>query len=94
MPLDECTPYPCSYKYAKESMDRTHRWLKRSLEKHKSLPFKYKYSQTLFPIVQGSVYSELKKESAHFIAAQNAYGNAIGGLSVGEPVDEMYSNDK
>ena len=91
MPLDECTPYPCSYKYAKESMERTHRWLKRSLEKHKSLPFKYQYCQTLFPIVQGSVYSELRKESAHFIAAQDAYGNAIGGLSVGEPVDEMYS---
>ena len=92
MPLDECTPYPCSYEYAKESMDRTHRWLKRSLEKHKRLPFTYKYNQELFPIVQGSVYSELRKESAHFIAEQNAYGNAIGGLSVGEPVDEMYSN--
>ena len=92
MPLDECTPYPCSYEYAKESMDRTHRWLKRSLEKHKRLPFTYKYNQELFPIVQGSVYSKLRKESAHFIAEQNAYGNAIGGLSVGEPVDEMYSN--
>ena len=92
MPLDECTPYPCSYEYAKESMDRTHRWLKRSLEKHKRLPFTYKYNQELFPIVQGSVYSELRKESAHFIAEQNANGNAIGGLSVGEPVDEMYSN--
>ena len=92
MPLDECTPYPCSYEYAKESMDRTHRWLKRSLEKHKRLPFTYKYNQELFPIVQGSVYSELRKESAHFVAEQNAYGNAIGGLSVGEPVDEMYSN--
>ena len=92
MPLDECTPYPCSYEYAKESMDRTHRWLKRSLEKHKRLPFTFKYNQELFPIVQGSVYSELRKESAHFIAEQNAYGNAIGGLSVGEPVDEMYSN--
>ena len=92
MPLDECTPYPCSYEYAKESMDRTHRWLKRSLEKHKRLPFTYKYNQELFHIVQGSVYSELRKESAHFVAEQNAYGNAIGGLSVGEPVDEMYSN--
>ena len=92
MPLDECTPYPCSYEYAKESMDRTHRWLKRSLEKHKRLPFTYKYNQELFPIVQGSVYSELRKESAYFVAEQNAYGNAIGGLSVGEPVDEMYSN--
>ena len=80
MPLDECTPYPCSYEYAKESMDRTHRWLKRSLEKHKRLPFTYKYNQELFPIVQGSVYSELRKESAHFIAEQNAYGNAIGGV--------------
>ena len=92
MPLDECTPYPCSYGYAKESMDRTHRWLKRSLKNHKRLPFTYKYNQELFPIVQGSVYSELRKESAHFIAEQNANGNAIGGLSVGEPVDEMYSN--
>ena len=92
MPLDECTPYPCSYKYAKESMDRTHRWLIRSLKKHKRLPFAYKYNQELFPIVQGSIYSELRKESAHFIAAQNSHGNAIGGLSVGEPVDEMYSN--
>ena len=91
MPLDECTPYPCNYKYAKQSMDRTHRWLKRCLEEHyKSLP-KYEHEQTLFPIVQGSVFSELRKESAHFVASQNALGNAIGGLSVGEPADEMYA---
>ena len=91
MPLDECTPYPCGYDYAKESMERTHRWLKRCLKEHLRLPSRYEYNQALFPIVQGSVYSELRKESAHFIAAQNAYGNAIGGLSVGESMDEMYS---
>ena len=91
MPLDECTPYPCGYDYAKESMERTHRWLKRCLKEHLRLPSTYEYNQALFPIVQGSVYSELRKESAHFIAAQNSYGNAIGGLSVGESIDEMYS---
>ena len=91
MPLDECTPYPCNYKYAKQSMDRTHRWLKRCLEEHYKSPPKYEHEQTLFPIVQGSVFSELRKESAHFVASQNAFGNAIGGLSVGEPADEMYS---
>ena len=91
MPLDECTPYPCNYKYAKQSMDRTHRWLKRCLEKHYKSPPKYEHEQTLFPIVQGSVFSELRKESAHFVASQNALGNAIGGLSVGEPADEMYA---
>ena len=91
MPLDECTPYPCNYKYAKQSMDRTHRWLKRCLEEHYKSPPKYEHKQTLFPIVQGSVFSELRKESAHFVASQNALGNAIGGLSVGEPADEMYA---
>ena len=91
MPLDECTPYPCNYKYAKQSMDRTHRWLKRCLEEHYRSPPKYEHEQTLFPIVQGSVFSELRKESAHFVASQNALGNAIGGLSVGEPADEMYA---
>ena len=91
MPLDECIPYPCNYKYAKQSMDRTHRWLKRCLEEHYKSPPKYEHEQTLFPIVQGSVFSELRKESAHFVASQNALGNAIGGLSVGEPADEMYA---
>ena len=91
MPLDECTPYPCNYKYAKQSMERTHRWLKRCLEEHYRLPPKYEHEQTLFPIVQGSIFSELRKESAHFVASQNTFGNAIGGLSVGEPADEMYA---
>ena len=91
MAFDECTPYPCEYNYAKSSMERTHRWLKRCFEADKSLPQLYDYEQTLFPIVQGSVYSDLRKESAHFIASIEAPANAIGGLSVGEPADEMYA---
>ena len=91
MAFDECTPYPCEYNYAKSSMERTHRWLKRCFEADKSLPQLYDYEQTLFPIVQGSVYSDLRKESAHFIASMEAPANAIGGLSVGEPADEMYA---
>lgn len=91
MAFDECTPYPCEYNYAKSSMERTHRWLKRCFEADKELPQLYDYEQTLFPIVQGSVYSDLRKESAHFIASMEAPANAIGGLSVGEPADEMYA---
>ena len=91
MAFDECTPYPCDYNYAKNSMERTHRWLNRCIEADKNLPKLYDYNQTLFPIVQGSVYNDLRKASAHFISEQNAPGNAIGGLSVGEPHDEMYS---
>ena len=91
MAFDECTPYPCDYNYAKYSMERTHRWLKRCLEADKNLPPLYPYNQTLFPIVQGSVYHDLRIASAHFIAEQNAPGNAIGGLSVGEPAEEMYA---
>ena len=91
MAFDECTPYPCDYNYAKYSMERTHRWLKRCLEADKNLPSLYPYNQTLFPIVQGSVYHDLRIASAHFIAEQNAPGNAIGGLSVGEPAEEMYA---
>ena len=91
MAFDECTPYPCEYNYAKSSMERTHRWLKRCFEADKALPQLYDYEQTLFPIVQGSVYSDLRKESAHFIASMEASANAIGGLSVGEPADEMYA---
>jgi queuine tRNA-ribosyltransferase len=72
-------------------MERTHRWLNRCIEADKNLPKLYDYNQTLFPIVQGSVYNDLRKASAHFISEQNAPGNAIGGLSVGEPHDEMYS---
>lgn len=91
MAFDECTPYPCEYNYAKSSMERTHRWLKRCFEADKALPQLYDYEQTLLPIVQGSVYSDLRKESAHFIASMEAPANAIGGLSVGEPADEMYA---
>ena len=90
MAFDECTPYPCDYNYAKNSMERTHRWLNRCIEADNNLPKLYDYNQTLFPIVQGSVYNDLRKASAHFISEQNAPGNAIGGLSVGEPHDEMY----
>ena len=91
MAFDECTPYPCPYDYAKNSMHLTHRWLIRCQEHfEKTLP-KYGYSQTLFPIVQGSVYSDLRIQSAEFIANTNAPGNAIGGLSVGEPAAEMYA---
>ena len=91
MAFDECTPYPCDYNYAKTSMERTHRWLTRCIAADKELPQLYDYPQTLFPIVQGSVYNDLRKASAHFIAAQEAPGNAIGGLSVGESAEEMYA---
>ncbi len=91
MAFDECTPYPCDYNYARRSLDMTHRWLKRCIERFDSTEPKYGYSQTLFPIVQGSVYKDLRKKSAEFIAEQNREGNAIGGLSVGEPAEEMYA---
>ncbi|HOY49798.1 MAG TPA: tRNA guanosine(34) transglycosylase Tgt [Flavobacteriales bacterium] len=90
MAFDECTPYPCTYDYAKHSMDRTHRWLKRCIEHLDKQEPLYGYRQTLFPIVQGSTNRELRIQSAEFIAAQNRDGNAIGGLSVGEPVEDMY----
>ena len=90
MAFDECTPYPCEYDYARQSMHLTHEWLGRCI-KHLSIsPEKYGYSQALFPIVQGSVYADLRKQSAEFIASQNQAGNAIGGLSVGEPHEMMY----
>lgn len=91
MAFDECTPYPCEFNYAKSSMERTHRWLKRCMEADKQLPFLYDYKQTLLPIVQGSTYTDLRKASAHYIAEMNAPANAIGGLSVGEPAEEMYA---
>jgi len=91
MAFDECTPYPCEYAYAKNSMERTHRWLKRCVEADQALPKLYDYSQTLVPIVQGSVYADLRKASADFIASIEAPANAIGGLSVGEPAEEMYA---
>ncbi|WGH75886.1 tRNA guanosine(34) transglycosylase Tgt [Tenacibaculum tangerinum] len=91
MAFDECTPYPCDYGYAKRSMHMTHRWLKRCVNHLEKVPPKYGYNQTLFPIVQGSTYKDLRKESAEFIASVGAEGNAIGGLSVGEPAEEMYA---
>ena len=91
MAFDECTPYPCSYEYARKSMDMTHRWLDRCIKRFDETDPKYGYNQTLFPIVQGSVYSDLRKVSAEYIASKGAFGNAIGGLSVGEPVEDMYA---
>ncbi|CAM1367124.1 tRNA guanosine(34) transglycosylase Tgt [Tenacibaculum xiamenense] len=91
MAFDECTPYPCDYGYAKQSMHMTHRWLKRCINHLEKVPTKYGYNQTLFPIVQGSTYTDLRKQSAEFIASVEAEGNAIGGLSVGEPAEEMYA---
>jgi queuine tRNA-ribosyltransferase len=90
MAFDECTPYPCTYEYAKHSMDRTHRWLERCIHHLDGQEPMYGYSQTLFPIVQGSTFKDLRIQSAEFIASQNREGNAIGGLSVGEPLEDMY----
>ncbi|PIZ10947.1 MAG: tRNA guanosine(34) transglycosylase Tgt [Flavobacteriaceae bacterium CG_4_10_14_0_8_um_filter_31_99] len=91
MAFDECTPYPCEYNYAKRSMHMTHRWLDRCINHLDKLPYKYGYEQTFFPIVQGSTYKDLRKQSAEYIANAGAQGNAIGGLSVGEPAEEMYA---
>jgi queuine tRNA-ribosyltransferase len=91
MAFDECTPYPCEYKYAKKSMEMTHRWLTRCVERFNNTEPHYGYEQILFPIVQGSVFDDLRKQSAEFVAAQNLVGNAIGGLSVGEPAEDMYA---
>ena len=90
MAFDECTPYPCEYEYARRSMEMTHRWLKRCCDHFDRTEPKYGYSQTLFPIVQGSVYKDLRKQSAEVIASFEREGNAIGGLSVGEPAEDMY----
>lgn len=91
MAFDECTPYPCEYNYAKRSMHMTHRWLDRCMAHMKKTSPLYGHDQTLFPIVQGSTYKDLRKQSAEYIANVGAEGNAIGGLSVGEPDDEMYA---
>ena len=91
MAFDECTPYPCEFDYAKRSMEMTHRWLKRCCDRFDSTEGKYGYDQTLFPIVQGSVFKDLRKQSAETIASFNREGNAIGGLSVGEPEEDMYA---
>ncbi len=90
MAFDECTPYPCEYNYAKNSMHMTHRWLKRCMDRMNETEGLYGYNQTLFPIVQGSVYKDLRTQSAETIASFEAEGNAIGGLSVGEPDEELY----
>jgi queuine tRNA-ribosyltransferase len=90
MAFDECTPYPCDFLYAKKSMEMTHRWLDRCIDRFNETEPIYGYEQFLFPIVQGSVYEDLRKESAEYIASRNMLGNAIGGLSVGEPAEDMY----
>ena len=90
MAFDECTPYPCDYNYAGQSMHRTHRWLERCMKRFHETEPRYGYGQSLFPIVQGSVYKDLRIQSAETVAGWNAAGNAIGGLSVGEPAEVMY----
>ena len=90
MAFDECTPYPCDYSYAQDSMHLTHRWLKRCCERFDRTESLYDFEQVLFPIVQGSVYKDLRSRSAETIASFNRAGNAIGGLSVGEPAEMMY----
>jgi len=90
MAFDECTPYPCDYNYAKRSMHLTHRWLQRCFTAMDESEPKYGYEQALFPIVQGSTYKDLREASAHAIASFDAVGNAIGGLSVGEPDEDLY----
>ena len=90
MAFDECTPYPCEYDYAKKSLDITHRWLKRCITRFRETEGKYGYEQVLLPIVQGSVYGDLRRQSAAFCADQDMFANAIGGLSVGEPHELLY----
>ncbi len=90
MAFDECTPYPCEYGYARQSMEMTHRWLKRCCDQFDRTEPKYGYGQTLFPIVQGSTYADLRRHSAELVASFGREGNAIGGLSVGEPAEMMY----
>ena len=91
MAFDECTPYPCDYRYAQRSMHMTHRWLDRCINHLEKVPYKYGYEQTFFPIVQGSTYKDLRRQAAEYIANAGQQGNAIGGLSVGEPAEEMYA---
>lgn len=91
MAFDECPPYPCPYDYAKNSLELTNRWLKRCQKRLDETEPRYGYPQSLFPIVQGSVYKDLRVRSAEFVAQMGADGNAIGGLSVGEPHEEMYA---
>ena len=90
MAFDECTPYPCDYRYAANSLEITNQWLSRCIKHLETTPPLYGYYQSLFPIVQGSTYRDLRIQSAEFVAAAGADGNAIGGLSVGEPHEMMY----
>ncbi|MCC7222977.1 MAG: tRNA guanosine(34) transglycosylase Tgt [Chitinophagales bacterium] len=90
MAFDECTPYPCDYRYAQKSLQMTHRWLYRCCQRFDETEPLYGYDQTLFPIVQGSVYTDLRRQSAETIAELGREGNAIGGLAVGEPAEQMY----
>lgn len=92
MAFDECPPYPCEFEYARKSMDMTHRWLDRCINHLSQNEPLYGYNQSLFPIVQGSVFDDLRKRSAEYVASKEADGNAIGGLSVGEPMEEMYKH--
>lgn len=92
MAFDECPPYPSTYEYAKDSMQMTHRWLDRCVNRLNETEPLYGYQQSLFPIIQGSTYEDLRNQSAEYIASKNADGNAIGGLSVGEPAEEMYKH--
>jgi len=92
MAFDECPPYPSTYEYAKDSMHMTHRWLDRCFDRLNQVEPLYGYHQSLFPIVQGSTYEDLRDQSAEYIASKGAEGNAIGGLSVGEPAEEMYKH--
>jgi len=91
MAFDECPAYPCEFDYAKKSMNLTHNWLDRCINRFNSTDEKYGYKQFLFPIVQGSTYKDLRIHSAEYISNTNSFGNAIGGLSVGEPAEEMYA---
>ncbi|MEO5675190.1 MAG: tRNA guanosine(34) transglycosylase Tgt [Chitinophagales bacterium] len=91
MAFDECIAHPCEYNAAKTSMELTHRWLTRCVSRFQQTSSPYHYKQTLFPIIQGSTFKDLRIQSAEFIALQNLEGNAIGGLSVGEPAEEMYA---
>jgi len=91
MAFDECTPFPCDYEYAKGSMHMTHRWLDRCITHLEKVPYRFNYEQAFFPIVQGSTFKDLRIQSAEYIASVGAEGNAIGGLSVGEPAEEMYA---
>ena len=90
MAFDECPPYPSEYAYAQQSMQLTHRWLDRCFQRVEETTGKYGYAQNLFPIVQGGTYTDLRKASCDYISSKNASGNAIGGLSVGEPENMMY----